>query len=111
MSKYDSEDILTCALTGHGTVGKTILADAMLFNAGEVNRIGSIENGSTVSDYHDDEIERQISINLSVLNLSWQEKKINLLDTPGYADFFGEVQGALRVADFSLVLINGVAGI
>ena len=111
MSKFDPEDILTCALTGHGTVGKTILADAMLFNAGEVNRIGSIESGSTVSDYHEDEIERQISINSSVLNFSWQEKKINLLDTPGYADFFGEVQGALRGADFSLVLISGVAGI
>ncbi|MEE9464838.1 MAG: GTP-binding protein, partial [Candidatus Neomarinimicrobiota bacterium] len=111
MSEYNSEDILTCALTGHGTVGKTILADTMLYNAGIINRIGSIESGSTTSDYRDDEITRQISISTSVLNFPWDDKKINLLDSPGYADFFGETQGALRVSDFSLVVINAVAGI
>ena len=67
MSEYNSEDILTCALTGHGTVGKTILADTMLYNAGIINRIGSIEGGSTTSDYRDDEINRQISIHGRVI--------------------------------------------
>ncbi len=111
MAKYKTEDILNFALVGHGTVGKTMLAEAMLFNGGNINRMGSIENGNTASDYHDDEIERQISINTSILNTAHQNKKFNILDTPGYTDFYGEVQGALRVADFALVIINGFSNV
>ena len=111
MAKYKSGDILNFVLAGHGTVGKTMLAEAMLFNGGEINRLGSIDGGTTVSDYHEDEIERQISINSAILHTTWQDKKLNIIDTPGYADFHGEVQSAMRVADFALVTINTNAGI
>ncbi|MFB0515384.1 MAG: elongation factor G [Candidatus Neomarinimicrobiota bacterium] len=111
MSLYKTEDILNFALVGHGSAGKTILSEAMLFNAGVINRIGTIEAGNTTSDYHEDEIERQISINASVLSLLWEGKKFNLLDTPGYADFYGELQAALRVADFAVVVIHAVSNV
>ncbi len=111
MASMTSEDILNFALVGHGTVGKTTLSEAMLFNAGVTNRLGSIGEGNTVSDYHADEIERQISISTSLLSLNHAEKKFNILDTPGYADFHGEVLGALRVADFAVVVVSGVANI
>ncbi|MCH8327098.1 MAG: GTP-binding protein, partial [Candidatus Marinimicrobia bacterium] len=111
MTEMTAKDILNFALVGHGTSGKTMLAEAMLFNNGAINRMGSIEEGSTVSDYHDDEIERNISINSSLLNFTHHEKKFNVLDTPGYTDFYGEVKGALRVADFAVVVVNGVNNI
>ncbi|UCD38308.1 MAG: elongation factor G [Fidelibacterota bacterium] len=111
MSMYKTEDILNFALVGHGSVGKTILAEAMLLNGGAINRLGTIEAGNTVSDYHEDEIERQISINTSVLSLPWEGKKFNILDTPGYADFSGEMQAALRVADFAVVVIHAVSNV
>ena len=111
MAEITAKDILNFALVGHGTSGKTMLAEAMLFNNGAITRMGSIEEGSTVSDYHDDEIERNISINSSLLNFTHQDKKFNVLDTPGYTDFYGEVKGALRVADFAVVVVNGVNNI
>ncbi len=111
MSQYKTEDILNFAVVGHGSAGKTVLSEAMLFNGGVITRMGSIEAGSTASDYHEDEIERQISINASVLGLPWEDKKFNIIDTPGYADFYGEVQGALRVADFAIVVIHAVSGV
>ena len=111
MATFKTEDILNFALVGHGTVGKTTLAEAMLLNGGVINRLGSIEEGNTTSDYHEDEIERQNSINTSLLSIPWEGKKFNVLDTPGYADYFGEVQSALRVADFAVVVINGVANV
>ena len=111
MPQFKTEDILTFSLVGHGSVGKTTLAEAMLFNAGAVKRMGTIAGGNTASDYHDDEIERQISINTSVLSHVWQDKKFNLLDTPGYADFFGEVQSALRVSDFAVVVVHAISNV
>lgn len=111
MTEMTAKDILNFALVGHGTSGKTMLAEAMLFNNGAINRMGSIEEGSTVSDYHDDETERNISINSSLLTFTHQNKKFNVIDTPGYPDFYGEVKGALRVADFAVVVINGVNNI
>ncbi|MFC1484347.1 elongation factor G [Candidatus Neomarinimicrobiota bacterium] len=111
MSTYKTEDILNFALVGHGSVGKTILAEAMLFNSGAISRRGTVEDGNTTSDYHEDEIERQISINASILNLTWEAKKFNFIDTPGYADFYGEVESALRVADFGIVVIHAVSNI
>jgi len=98
------------ALVGHGGAGKTTLTEALLFSAGAINRFGRVDDGSTVSDYHPDEIERKISINTSLLNLEWQQRKLNLLDTPGYSDFTGEVISALRVADGALVLVKAVEG-
>jgi len=111
MSQFKTCDILNFALVGHGDVGKTILSEAFLFNGGAINRMGSIENGNTVSDYHEDEIERQISINTTLFSIPFQGKKFNILDTPGYSDFHGEVQSALRVADFAVVVISAIANI
>ena len=111
MSTYKTEDILNFALVGHGSAGKTILAEAMLFNSGVISRMGTIEAGNTTSDYHEDEIERQISINASILHLTQDNKKFNIIDTPGYADFYGDVECALRVADFGVVVIHGVSNV
>jgi len=99
------------ALTGHSGAGKTVLAEAMLFNAGKLNRMGRIEDGSTVSDYDKDEIERGISISTSLLTATWGEHHIDVMDTPGYADFMPAAHSALRVADGSVVVVEAVAGI
>ncbi|MEE8342031.1 MAG: elongation factor G, partial [Candidatus Neomarinimicrobiota bacterium] len=111
MKEYDSGDIRNIAVIGHGACGKTILSEAMLANGGIVNRIGSIENGSTVSDYHPDEHSRQISIHSTPLHVEWNEKKINFIDTPGYLDFVGEALGALAVVDMAMVVIHAAQGI
>lgn len=111
MSEFLSADIRSFALVGHGASGKTMLSEAMLFNAGETNRLGSIEAGTTVSDYHPDENERQISIHSTPLHFSWLEKKLNLIDTPGYMDFIGEALGALAVVDMAVIVMHSVQGI
>jgi elongation factor G len=108
---YTVDKIRNVGLVAHGGVGKTSLAEAMLFSAGETSRLGTIDDGTTVSDYSSDEIERKISISSSVLHLSWKNHKINIVDTPGYSDFVGEVIGALQVCDAAIILLNGVAGI
>jgi elongation factor G len=82
----------------------------MLFSAGSTTRLGRVEEGNTLSDYHPDEIERQISINASLLFCEWKSYKINILDTPGYTDFTGEVKASLRVADTAVVLLKAVEG-
>ncbi|MGH2569007.1 MAG: elongation factor G [Bacteroidota bacterium] len=107
---YPPEKIRTVALIGHGGSGKTTLTETILFNTKTINRIGKIAEGSTVSDYHPDEIERSISINTSLLHCDWQDHKLNLLDTPGYTDFTGEVLSALRVSDAAVVLLKAVEG-
>lgn len=111
MKEYTPQAIRNVALVGHGGSGKTSLAEAMLFTAGATTRLGKVEDGSTVSDYHPDEIERQISINTSVLHCEWKNTKVNTLDTPGYTDFTGEVKCGLRVADTAVVVIKGAEGI
>lgn len=111
MKEYTPDHIRNVALIGHGGSGKTTLAEAMLFSAGATTRLGRVEEGNTISDYHPDEIERQISINTTILNCEWKNTKINILDTPGYTDFTGEVKCALRVADTALVLVKAVEGI
>lgn len=105
------EDIRNVGIVGHGGVGKTMLAEAMLFNAGITNRIGTIEDGNTVSDFHGQEIERQISISTSMMHLPWLDHKINLVDTPGYLDFIGEVYGAMHVVDTGLIVVDAASGI
>ena len=105
------EDIRNVGIVGHGGVGKTMLAEAMLFNAGITNRIGTIEDGNTVSDFHGQEIERQISISTSMMHMPWLEHKINLVDTPGYLDFIGEVYGAMHVVDTGLIVVDAASGI
>jgi len=110
VKEYTVDQIRNVGLISHGGVGKTSLAEAIAFTAGETNRIGTVDDGTTISDYHQDEIDRKISISTSLLNLDWKNCKVNILDTPGYSDFVGEVIGALRVCDASLVLVNAVSG-
>ena len=111
MKDYQPADIRNFAIVGHATAGKTLLCEAMLACAGVVNRMGNIAGGSTVSDYHDEVHQRQISIHSSLANLEWQEKKFNILDTPGYLDFISEGLGALRVGDFALIVVHANHGV
>ena len=111
MKEYTAEQMRNIALIGHGGVGKTTLNEAILFTAGETNRQGNVEDGSTISDYNEDEIERKISISASLSHLDWKNHKINLLDTPGYTDFTGEVVGSLRVVEGAVVVLSAVAGV
>lgn len=109
--EYTIEKIRNVALIGHGGSGKTTLTESLLFVSGATTRMGRVDDGSTISDYHPDEIERKISINTSLLFTEWQGTKINILDTPGYSDFIGEVIGALRVTDLAIVLTKAVEGV
>ena len=111
MKEFTSGDIRNFAIVGHGASGKTMLCEAMLSCAGEINRMGSIEDKNTVSDYHHDEHERQISIHSSPLHLEWMNKKFNIIDTPGYLDFIGEAISSLAVVDMAVVLLHSVNGI
>ncbi|MCR4440129.1 MAG: elongation factor G [bacterium] len=111
MKEITSKDLRNIALVAHGGVGKTSLAEAILFSAGEISRMGTVEDGSTVSDYQADEIERKISISASLMHCHWKDVKVNIIDAPGYADFFGDAVSALRVADLAVVLVDAVSGI
>ena len=111
MTEYRIERLRNVALLAHGSAGKTSLAEAMLFDTGAIARLGKVEEGTTVSDYDAEEIRRKISLNVSVLPCEWNGHKINVLDTPGYADFVSEVKGAVRVADGVIVLLDAVAGV
>ena len=111
MKEFTPDKIRNVALIGHGSSGKTILADAMLMTSGAATRIGSIEDGSTVSDYHSDEIDRQISINSTLLSTEFMGHKLNILDTPGYSDFIGDVISSLRVVDSALLVLKSVEGV
>jgi elongation factor G len=99
------------AVVGHNGAGKTSLVEAMLFKSGLKDRLGRVEDGTTASDHTEAEKRRGMSISTSVLNVTWQDTQINLLDTPGYADFVGEIRGALRAADSALVVVNATAGV
>lgn len=109
--EYSIEKIRNIALIGHGGAGKTTLTESLMFVSGAATRMGRVEDGSTIADYHSDEIERKISINAALLHTDWQGTKINILDTPGYSDFTGEVISSLRVADIVVILLKAVEGI
>ncbi len=111
MPTYDSNHVKNIALLGHAGSGKTTLAECMLFEAGITKRRGSIEQKNTVSDYHELEIERQSSVFASLLHTQWKDYKINIIDTPGYDDFVGEVISALRVADTGMMVLNAAVGV
>jgi elongation factor G len=111
MKTYPTSDIRNIAIVGHASSGKTMLSEAMLACGGVINRLGSIAAGTTTSDYHTEEKDRKISIHASVLHLEWLDKKLNVLDTPGYLDFISEGLGALRVADCAVVVIHALHGI
>jgi elongation factor G len=110
MNVYRAEQIRNVALIAHGGSGKTSLVDVALYDSGAATRIGRVDEGTSVSDYDADEIKRSMSINLSVVPVEWHGAKINLLDTPGYADFVGEVMAALRVADAAVVVVSADKG-
>ena len=111
MKNYAPADIRNFAVVGHASSGKTMLCEAMLACGGVINRMGRIADGSTVSDYHVSEKNRQISVSASLLHVEWAGKKLNIIDSPGYLDFISESLGALRVADFALVVIHAQHGI
>ena len=111
MNDYHASEIRNFAIVGHGGSGKTMLAECMLASSGVINRLGSVANGTTVSDYHEDEKHREISIHASILHTEWMERKFNIVDTPGYLDFISDGLGALRVGDFALVVVDAAKGI
>ncbi|MDB5081473.1 MAG: translation elongation factor [Chloroflexi bacterium] len=111
MRSYRTEQIRNVGLFSHGGAGKTSLTEAMLFNCKAINRLGRVDEGSTVSDYDPDEVKRHISVNTSVAPCEWQDVKINVLDAPGYADFIGETKAAMRIADSALILIDATGGV
>lgn len=111
MKEYSTESIRNIALVSHGGGGKTSLGEALLYLTGAITRMGKVEDGNTVSDFEEEEIRRQISLSTSTLPVELNGKKINLLDTPGFTDFIGEVISALYVADGAVVLVDSVAGV
>ncbi|MBN7774415.1 elongation factor G [Clostridium aminobutyricum] len=111
MKGYTSDTIRNVALVGHGGCGKTTFLEAALLATGVINRLGKVEDGNTVSDYDKMEIEKGYSINTSVVPIEWKDSKINFIDTPGYFDFIGEVNAALRVAEAAVILVDAGAGI
>jgi elongation factor G len=111
MKDYKSENIRNVVLMGHGGSGKTSLGEAMLFDSGATSRLGSINDGTTVADFDDEEVRRHISLMTALLPVEWAGHKLNVLDTPGYTDFAGEVKGAARVADCALLTVDSVAGV
>ena len=111
MKEYPAEKIRNIALVGHSGTGKTSLTEAMLFAAGATTRLGKIEDGSTVSDWDPDEQKRQFSLNVSILPVEWNGHKINVLDTPGYMDFMGEVKCGLRAVELAVITVDAVSGV
>jgi elongation factor G len=111
MKTYQPAEIRNFAIVGHASSGKTMLSEAMLMCGGVISRMGRIADGSTVSDYHVSEKNRQISVSASLLHTEWMGKKFNIIDTPGYLDFISEGLGALRVGDFALVVVHAQHGL
>jgi elongation factor G len=111
LKEYGPGSIRNIAFAGHGGAGKSSLTEMMLYTAHETNRIGTISEGNTVSDYSPYEIEKQISITLSALHVEWKETKINIIDTPGYSDFVGEVKSGLKVVDTAVLVVKAVEGV
>lgn len=111
MKNYSSDKIRNIAFVSHGGAGKTSFVEACAYNAKIVERMGKVTDGNTISDYEAEEIKRGISINLSIVPIEWNNTKINIIDTPGYFDFVGEVISALRVVESALVFIDAISGI
>ncbi len=110
MNVYNTADIRNVVIMGHGSVGKTTLSEAALFVSGGTTRMGSIEEQNTVSDYDEDEHKRKFSLNLSLVPVEWEGRKVNLIDTPGYADFVSEVICGAHAADMALIVVDAVSG-
>src|SRR6202008_2815392 len=106
-----ADRIRNVALVGHRGSGKTSLNEALLFQAGVINRLGSVVDGTTVSDADADEKSRQMSISAALSSFAWQERKVNLLDTPGDSSFIADALGVLRVSESAVFVINAVMGV
>ena len=111
MKVFDSEKIRNVAIVGHGDTGKTTLVSAFLYTSGAVNRMGRVEEGTTITDYDEDEIERKITINTALAYCEWKGHKINFLDTPGYRAFVLDAKSAMAAAETALVLADAVSGV
>jgi elongation factor G len=111
VNRYPTARIRNVALVGHGGSGKTSLAEALLHRAGVINRMGRVEDGTTTCDFDPEERQRGLSLALAVAPFDWRDHKINLIDTPGYADFIGDVAAALRVADLAVFVVSAVDGV
>ena len=111
MADYQTASIRNIALVGHGSEGKTTLAEAMLYAAGHIDRQGRVEDGNTVSDYDPEEIKRRISIGTAMAPVEWKKTKINIVDVPGYFDFVGEMAGAMRVVKAAAIVVGAVSGL
>ncbi len=111
MKVHDAASIRNVAVVGHGGSGKTQLVSALLFDAGMVNRLGKVDEGNTVTDYDEEEITRKHTLSASLAYAAWNTHKINLIDTPGFGNFFADARAAIHVADGALVVVDGVAGV
>jgi elongation factor G len=111
LKTYDAKDIRNVLLVGHGGSGKTTLLEAMLFASGAITRMGTVEDGNTVSDHDPDEQRRQISVSLAMAPVEWKGAKLNVLDAPGTADFVGDVRSAVRAADAVIIVVSAVDGV
>ena len=111
MRQYKTEEIRNIGIIAHSGAGKTSLIEAMLYNGGAIERMGSVDDGNTVADYASDEIERKTSLNCSVCIAEWAEHKLNLIDTPGAEDFYGDLHGVLRVVDAVIVVVDATTGV
>ncbi|HKY22319.1 MAG TPA: elongation factor G [Vicinamibacterales bacterium] len=111
MKVYDAANIRNVALVGHSGSGKTQLASAALFDAGAVNRLGKVDEGTTVTDFDEEEIARKHTLSASLAYAEWNKTKINIIDTPGIASFLADSRAALRVADAAIVVVDGVSGV
>jgi elongation factor G len=111
MKVHEIHELRNVAIAGHGSSGKTSLTSALLFSSGTINRLGKVDQGTTVTDFDEEEIARKVSISSALCHLEWQKIKINLIDTPGYGAFIADAKAALRVADAVLVVVDGVSGV
>ena len=111
MPAYEPSSIRNVAVVGHRGTGKTSLAEALLFQAGATNRLGSVEQATTVADWEEEEHRRQMSLAAGLCHLEWQGRKVNLLDTPGDPGFQADTIAALRVVEGAIVVVSGVAGV
>lgn len=111
MKEYPTDRLRNVALLGHNSSGKTTFAEALLFASGATTRMGKVDDGTTLSDFDDEEKRRKQSLSLSVIPIEWKDHKINLIDAPGYADFAGEVRSAVRIADLGLIFVDAAAGV
>ncbi|MCC5465081.1 elongation factor G [Pelosinus baikalensis] len=111
MKEYRSDKLRSVGIVAHGGAGKTSVAEALLFNAGAITRIGRVDDGTTTTDFEPEEIKRKVTISAALAPCEWRDHKINFIDTPGYADFVGEVKSTLRAVDSTLVVVCAASGV